>query len=146
MFGLGAILAYFGIGGTVALVLGMVFMPQLTVRIITGAGEVIAGLASKAALKFFAGCERIFGTNSSAFALLIFMLTAGVIGDKFDPYRAVLAWEPFSSPSTYASNNDDSEYERPRQRVRKKTFASRRAPKQIFESVADTTRRALGGQ
>jgi len=146
MFGLGAILAYFGIGGTVALVLGMVFMPQLTVRIITGAGEVLAGLASKAALKFFAGCERIFGTNSSAFALLIFMLAAGVIGDKYDPYRALMRWEPFSSSSdSYTSDDDEAEYERPRQRAGKKTYRPRRAPKPVFESVTDMARRALGG-
>lgn len=99
------LLGSLGIGG-IASVAGLVFFPQITLRLLSGAASIGLGLASKALAKFFSGSEWIFQRKDATFALFVFALVGGFVFDRYNPIQAVLTWAPSTSHSASSSKAD----------------------------------------
>jgi hypothetical protein len=103
------ILGWLGIGGIAAsLIVAVLFftgyLPQVVVKMITGAVEaVLSGIAWFFEKIVFGGTQRIFSNWQSAGAFFFFLLVAGTIGDKYDPYRSVVEWQPASRAEAAAT-------------------------------------------
>lgn len=87
------LLGSLGIGG-IAAVAGLFFLPDLTLRLLSGAASLLLGAVSKLAAKFFSGCEWIFQRKDATFALFVFMLVAGIVAERYDPVGYLLHWTP----------------------------------------------------
>lgn len=112
------LLGSLGLGG-IATVAGLFFVPDLTLRILSGAATVALGIVSKLASRFFSGCEWIFQRKDATFALFVFMLVAGYVSEKYDPVSYVLHWSPGKSEKAEPQRQSSRQPQRPAPRESK---------------------------
>lgn len=122
--------------GGLAVKLGfLTFLPGIVSKVLLSALELLLRLASGAIQLFFQGSEAIFGNWKSAYALAIFMLAAGFIGDRYDPVRDLMAW-----PAKQGAKAP----ERSTSRAEPRASRGQRAPaRTILDDVGDLISRNL---
>jgi hypothetical protein len=166
-FSIGGILAFFGIGGVGAFLLGMAlkfglggallgWVPGIVVKALTAFVELVFRILSWFIETVVSGTESIFSGDDGwkkGFAVLVFVLMAGYVGDKYDPWHSAMSMRPSMIWNGYSNRVSDEgdEYVPPQRRYTQKSKTVYSAPRSTkhakqSEDIRSIQRRALGGQ